>query len=259
MQIHGKVALITGASEGIGAACVRAFRERGARIALTARNEARLREVASDADFVVAGDLLVEQDRRRIVEAASAHFGRIDILVNNAGIGVYAPAHNAALPQVRHMFELNFFAPLEMAQLVAPGMAERHMGSIANVSSIAGKVTLPWFTLYSASKHALASLTDGLRMELRQSGIHVMTVCPGYVSTGFQSHVLAGHAPAALARGRKTFAITPEQCASAIVRGVERDARTVVVPRSGWLFVFAERVFPRLTDAQLERIYHTHK
>src|SRR5947208_15340021 len=89
MQISGKVVLITGASEGIGAACVRAFRERGARVALTARNEAALRSGASATDFVVAGDLLVEQDRRRIVEAAAAHFGRIDILLNNAGIGVY--------------------------------------------------------------------------------------------------------------------------------------------------------------------------
>jgi len=259
MHINGKVALVTGASEGIGAACVPALRERGARVALTARDGAKLRAVASATDLVVTGDLLVDEDRRRIVESATAYFGRIDILINNAGIGVYAPAHSASMPQVRHMFELNFFAPLALTQLVVPLMTEQRGGTIVNIGSIAGKVTLPWFTLYSASKYALGSLTDGLRMELRRSGIHAMTVCPGYVNTGFQSHVLTGNAPAALAGGRKRFGITSEQCAAAIVRGIERDARTVVVPRSGWLFVLAERLLPRLTDAQMERIYLAHR
>jgi short-subunit dehydrogenase len=259
MDINGRIALVTGASEGIGAACVRALRQRGARVALTARNEANLRAVASDGDLVAPGDLLIEEDRRRIVDATLAHFGRIDILVNNAGIGVYSPAHCARIPQVRHMFELNFFAPLEMTQLVVPGMRERRSGAIVNVGSIAGKVTLPWFTLYSASKYALGSLTDGLRMELRDAGIHAMTVCPGYVKTAFQAHVLAGRAPEALARGRQTFAITPEQCAAAMVRGLERNARTVLVPRISWLFVLAQRLLPRLTEAQMRRIYRAHQ
>src|SRR5579884_3819003 len=258
MQINGQIALVTGASEGIGAACVRALRDRGARVALSARNEARLRALASEADFVAPGDLLIEEDRRRIVESTLAHFGRIDILVNNAGIGVYAPAHSADISQVRHMFELNFFAPLVMTQLVVPGMRERHTGAIVNIGSIAGKVTLPWFTLYSASKYAVGSLTDGLRMELCRDGIHAMTVCPGYVSTGFQQHVLGGEPPASVQRSR-TFKITAAQCADAIANGVERDARTVVTPRAGWLFVVVERLLPGLVDAQLERMYHSSK
>jgi short-subunit dehydrogenase len=259
MDINGKIALVTGASEGIGAACVSALRERGARIALTARNESRLRAAASHADFVAPGDLLLDEDRRRIVHSTLDHFGRIDILLNNAGLGVYSPAHAASLEHVRQMFELNLFAPLVMTQLVAPAMRERRSGMIVNVGSIAGKVTLPWFTLYSASKYALGSLTDGLRMELRDSGIHAMTVCPGYVRTGFQSHVLTGHAPANLARGRQTFGIAPEQCAAAIMRGIERNARTILVPRISWLFVLAERLLPRLTDAQLTRFYRANQ
>jgi len=260
MHIDGKIALVTGASEGIGAACVRALRDRGARVALTARNESKLHAVASETDFVAPGDLLVDDDRRRIVDATLAHFGRVDILVNNAGTGVYAPAHSAPMPLVRQMFELNFFAPLAMIQLVVPAMrAKGAGGAIVNVGSIAGKVTLPWFTLYSASKYALGSLTDGLRMELRDAGIHAMTVCPGYVQTEFQAHVLAAHAPEALASKRQTFGITPEQCAAAIVRGLERNARTVMAPRISWLFVLAERLLPRLTDAQLTRIYRAQR
>lgn len=254
MRIDGRTALITGASEGIGAACVRAFRERGGRIALTARDEAKLARVASADDLVIPGDLLREEDRGRIVEAVLSRFGRIDILVNNAGIGLYQQACRAPMPQVRHLFELNFFAPLHLTQLVVPAMRDQGGGTIVNISSVAGKVTLPWFTLYSASKYAMCSLSDGLRMELRRTGIHVMTVCPGYVQTAFQEHVLHGSAPGSLTRNRSRFAISAEQCAAAIVRGVERNARTVVTPRSGWLFVAAERLFPRLVDAQMERM-----
>ena len=259
MRIDGSTALITGASEGIGAACVRAFRERGARIVLAARDEAKLAQVAGADDFVIAGDLLNEEDRKRIVDAALSRFGRIDILVNNAGIGLYQPAHVADMPQVRHMFELNFFAPLALTQLIVPAMRQQRGGFIVNISSVAGKVTLPWFTLYSASKYALCSLSDGLRMELKSAGIHVMTVCPGYVRTGFQSHVLHGQAPATLTKNRNRFSISAEQCAAAVVKGVEKGARTVVTPWSGWLFVAAERLFPGLMDAQLERMSRTQR
>jgi short-subunit dehydrogenase len=198
-------------------------------------------------------------DRRRIAEGTLAHFGRIDVLINNAGVGLYAPAYEAPMDQVRAMFELNFFAALEMAQLAGVAMRERRSGTIVNVSSIAGLVTLPWFTLYSASKYAVCSLTDGLRMELRPFGIHAMAVCPGYVRTGFQAHVLAGHAPGGLASTRDRFAITAEQCAEAIARGVERNARTVVTPRVGWLMVAGARLLPWLVDAQMERNWQRNR
>src|SRR5690242_14656197 len=245
MQIAGRVALITGASQGIGAACVEAFRRRGARLALTARSEAKLRQVGGDGALIVPGDLTNENDCRRIVEETAAKYGAVDILVNNAGVGLYSPAWNAPVSQAREMFDLNFFAPLRMTQLVAPHMRRQKRGTIVNVGSIAGKITLPWFTLYSASKYALGSLTDGLRMELKRAGIHSMTVCPGYVDTGFQSHVLAGRPPQSMQRGR-AFAITAEKCAEAIVRGVERNARTVVTPRTGWFLIAMERLLPSL-------------
>jgi len=152
------------------------------------------------------------------------------------------------------MMELNFFAALEMTQLAAPSMRARRSGMVVNVGSIAGKVTLPWFTLYSASKFALGSFTDGLRMELRQDGIHAMTVCPGYVETDFQAHVLGGAPPTSIRKSRM-FKITAAQCAEAIAKGIERDARQVVTPRAGWLLVVAERLFPEIVDRRLEKIY----
>ncbi|MDX2150280.1 MAG: SDR family NAD(P)-dependent oxidoreductase [Bryobacteraceae bacterium] len=255
VQIRERVALVTGASEGIGAACVEALRRRGARVALVARSASKLEQTARPGDLVIPSDITLEADRARAVSETLAAFGRIDILINNAGIGLYAPAHSAPLDEFRRMFDLNLFAALGLIQLAVPHMRARRSGSIVNVGSIAGKVTLPWFTLYSASKYALGSLTDGLRMELAPDNIHCMTVCPGYVKTRFQDHVLGGRPPEQIRRA-KQFAITPEQCAEAILDGIERRARTVVTPKAGWLFVLAARLFPATVDARLAAIYH---
>lgn len=255
MRIDGKVVLITGASEGIGAACAAVFRKRGARLSLMARCEEKLRAAGGPDALITAGDVTLPETRQAAVEHTLERFGAIDILVNNAGMGLYAPAWDTPLDDARRLFELNFFAPLAMVQLVAPHMRKRGGGVIVNVSSVAGRVTLPWFTLYSASKYALCSLTDGLRMELKKDGIQTMTVCPGYVRTDFQQHALGGGPPPKVAR-RKQFAITPEQCAESIARGVERGARTVMAPWTGWLLVLAERLFPSLVDTQLAAILH---
>jgi len=254
MKIDGKVVLITGASQGIGAACAREFRSRGARLSLTARSEDKLKEVADADAAVTAGDITDASVRSRVVERTIQRFGRIDILINNAGVGLYSPAWKAPLDEAHAMFELNFFAPLAMIQLVTPHMREQRSGMIVNIGSIAGKVTLPWFTLYSATKFALGALTEGLRMELAGDGIRTMVVCPGYVKTDFQAHALVGQAPDRLLKGRK-FAITPEQCARAVARGVERDARTVVTPRSGWALIALQRLFPTLVERQMRKIY----
>lgn len=223
-------------------------------MALTARNREKLRRLATPEDFVIPGDLTSRVDRERIVGSTLKHYGAIDILINNAGVGMYSATWQTPMVEARELFELNFFAVLEMAQLAIPSMRERKRGCIVNVGSIAGKITLPWLTLYSVSKYAIGSLTDGLRMELKRDGVHAMTVCPGYVDTGFQDHVIQGRPPGAIS-GRRRFAISAEQCAEAIARGVERNARTVVTPRSGWLLIWAARLMPALVDAQLERMH----
>jgi short-subunit dehydrogenase len=249
MRIEGKVALITGASEGIGAACAAEFARAGAQLSITARSEDGLRRAAPDA-LITPGDLTRDDTRQLVVERTLERFGRIDILVNNAGAGLYLPAWSAPVEEARRMFELNFFAPLELIRLVVPHMRQRRSGSIVNVGSVAGKATLPWLTLYSATKSALGSLTEGLRMELRGSGLHAMLVCPGYVVTGFQSHVPAGRAPERVIRARR-FAISAEECAAAIRRGVEGDRRTIYAPRSAWLLMAAARLLPGATEARM--------
>jgi short-subunit dehydrogenase len=256
MQISGKVVLITGASEGIGAACAREFASSGARLSLTARNAEGLHRAAPPDALVTPGDITVDADRRRIVESTLERFGAIDILINNAGAGIYQPSWEMPMEEARSLMELNFFAPLAMTQLVVPLMRERRSGMLVNVGSIGGKVVLPWLTLYSVTKSALGALTEGQRVELMRDGVRTMLVCPGYVKTGFQKNVRSGQAPEKVQNARR-FAITPEQCAQAIRRGVERDARTIVTPRSGWLFVLAMRLFPSIVEARMAAINGT--
>jgi short-subunit dehydrogenase len=254
-DLRERVVILTGASEGIGVACARALARRGARLVLSARDEEKLHRVAgamaTGQAIVVAGDITVDSAAERLVEMALAQWGRVDVVINNAGVGLYVRSWQAPVEDVRRMMELNFYAPLKLIQAAVPHMRARGDGVIVNVGSIAGKVTLPWLTLYSSTKYALGSLSDGLRVELARYRINVMTVCPGYVNTGFQSHIIGGTVPEKLASSRP-FAVTAEECAEAIVRGIERGKRTVVTPRYGWLLIAAARLFPRLTDSRLE-------
>ena len=255
MKIAGSVIIVTGASDGIGAELARVLAARGAKLVLNARNEARLREVVPSANpLIVAGDITEAATREHLVKDAIGRFGQIDAVINNAGAGLYSPAWKAPIADVRRLMELNFFAPLELTQLVVPHMRTRKSGMIVNIGSMAGKITLPWFTLYSVSKYALGSLTEGLRMELKRDGIHSMIVCPGYVATNFQGHILGGNVPSTVARA-KGLAITAEQCALEIVQGMEAGKRTLVTPKLGWLVVAASRMFPGLVQMQLAKIH----
>ena len=256
MRIDGKVVLITGASEGIGAACAAEFARAGAKLSLTARSEEGLRRAGGGDALITAGDLTGEETRRRVVESTLERYGGIDILINNAGIGFYLPSWSAPMEHARRVMELNFFALLGMIQLAVPPMRAQGRGMIVNVGSIGSKMTLPWMTVYSASKYAVGSLTEGLRMELKRDGIRTMLVCPGYVKTGFQQHVTAGEAPEKVKRSRR-FAVTAEECAVAIRRGVERDARTVLSPAAGWILVGLMRLFPSVVEGRMAEMNET--
>ena len=264
MQIKDRVAIVTGASRGIGAALARELRQAGARLVLTARNEEALRQVAAEGDALVAGDITDAATRARILAEALHRFGRVDLLINNAGVGYYRNSIESESDEIRALWELNFFAPLELARLVVPQMLKQERlgsaaeaGMVVNISSIAGKVTLPWFSMYSASKFALCSWTEGLRMEYWAKGIRTLAVCPGYVKTEFQANVLSGVPPTPLAASKERFAITPEACAQAICHGIRHNKRTVVAPASNWALVAAARLLPGIVQRRLARINGT--
>ena len=243
----GKTALVTGASSGIGRALSRQLAARGARVILTARRQAALeavaREIAPAESIVIAADLCGPAALEGLVDEVERHVQRLDLLVNNAGVGLHKAAIESPPEIVRQLFALNLFAPVELTRrlvpLIPPG------GAVVNISSIAGKVPVPNLNLYSASKYALNAFSDGLWMELRRKGIHVMSVCPGYVDTPFGDNILLGRAPSKVP-GKKYFTISADECALAALNGLSRGKRMVVTPRIGWLLVGVARLMPGL-------------
>jgi len=248
-SLSGKIAIVTGASEGIGARLAAALRTRGARLALVARSEDKLKAVAGPEDLVIPCDLTLDATRATVIDRTIERFGQIDILINNAGRGSYYSAIANPLDDARGMFDLNFFAPFHLAQLAAPWL-QKTRGTLVNVSSIAGQMSLPWLAVYSSSKFALASLTSTQRMELGRHGVNVMAVFPGYVDTDFQTNAAGAAPPPSVVKGKR-FAVTSVECAEAIVRGIERRSSVVVTPRIGWVLVWINRLFPAMVESQV--------
>ena len=216
-----------------------------------ARNEAKLKASAGPDDLIVAADLTRDAARLMVIERAVERFGQIDVLVNNAGRGSYYAPSEAPLDDARSMFELNFFAPLHLAQLATPHLIQTR-GAIVHVNSIAGLISLPWLPIYSASKFALAALAISQGIELRKHGVNVMSVFPGYVDTEFQAHAAGGAAPPIVIKGKR-FAVTADECAAAIVRGIERRSKVVVTPRIGWAAIWMNKVAPGFVEGRMGR------
>jgi len=151
-SLADQVIIITGASSGIGEASARRLAERGARLVLTARRADRLEALARSIDpdgqrvLAVAGDVTVDADRRRVVDATLARFGRIDALVNNAGYGVRGPLELVPVELIRKNFETNVFSLIALTQLVAPHLRAQGHGRIVNIGSVAGKIARPLWT-----------------------------------------------------------------------------------------------------------------
>lgn len=189
MELNGKVALITGASKGLGLEIAKAYADRGAKLVIAARGhealdaaEAELRERTD----VVAVAVDVSEDAEFLVRAAIHAYGRIDVLVNNASdLGPSPMPALADYPwqSLEHVLRVNVLAPLHLSQLVLPGMHERHEGVIINVSSDAGVEAYPGWGGYGASKAALEHVSRTLGSELEGTGVRVYCVDPGDMNT----------------------------------------------------------------------------
>jgi short-subunit dehydrogenase len=249
--IADSVVFITGASEGIGAACARRLAGRGAKLALLALPGNGFGNTVSANTLQMAGDITDADFRQESVRAALDHFGRIDILVNNVGVGLYAPPSTADVELSKRVFDVNVIGPMGLTQLVIPHMRTRRSGVIVNIGSVGGRVSLPWASVYCASKFAVHAINDSLRRELSRDGIHVMKVCPGIVETRFREHVLAGVAPEPVAGIRRV--VSAEDVADAMIRGIERRSRTVYVPALSRAFMGLEMLSSYVMDWYIRR------
>jgi short-subunit dehydrogenase len=235
IKLEDAIALVTGASSGIGAAAARSLSRRGARVVLTARRADRLQALAQEiADaggeaLVLPADLTAPGECGRIAREAEAWRGRVDILVNNAGIGRIRfleelDPDEDILPQLT----LDLIAPILMARAVLPGMIARRAGCILNIDSVAGLAALPTFAIYSAAKYGLRGFNDALRREVREFGIDVCLVCPGPVETEFGLHT--GRQPGWEEGVANRTTVTAEAVGELIAGLVRRPRRCVVIP-----------------------------
>jgi 3-oxoacyl-[acyl-carrier protein] reductase len=190
-RLENQVALITGASAGIGQATARALAAEGAKLVLTARRQDRLEQLVADAKQLgaecisVAGDAREEATAREVVSQAKAAFGRIDILINNAGVGNYKNLVDTSADDYDQMMDSNVRTTFLFSRHVVPVMIEQRSGLVLMVSSMAGVYGFPGEAVYCATKFAQVGFAQGLDKELRPFGIKVGTICPGGVKTEF--------------------------------------------------------------------------
>lgn len=192
--LDGKVALVTGASRGIGLAIARTLGQMGAKLSLCARDAKRLATAAAEFEraripvLSISADVTRPADLASLVQKTEESFGPIEILVNNAGIGYFAPVQEAAVENWDAVLDTNLKAAFLLSRIVAPGMIRRRSGHIINIVSLAGKNAFAGGGIYCASKWGLLGLTQCMAEDLREYGIRVSAICPGSVATDFSPH-----------------------------------------------------------------------
>lgn len=253
IELKGAVAIVTGASSGIGRATALALGRAGSRVALAARRKERLLAVAEELRasgaeaLVVPTDVAEEAEVQALVEATTARWGRVDILMANAGVGLLARVAETSREEFERLMAVNFFGAVYGILAVLPLMRRQGSGHIVTVASVVGKRATPYRAAYAASKFALVGLSEALRMELRGTGIHVTCVCP--VGTESEFHEKE---PTRLGiPARRGPVQSPEHVADRILRALRRPRPEVHPFPPARLLFLANAVAPGLVDRLL--------
>ena len=234
MDYSGKVAWITGASSGIGAALARELAARGSHVVLSGRDEARLAAVAADCgeSLLLPFDVRDDAALAAATAAAMAWKGEIDIAFANAGISQRSRALKTDMQVYRDIIAIDLLAQIAFTQGLIGHMTERGSGALGFISSIAGKVGVPLRTAYCAAKFGLSGYADALRGELSQTGVSVHTIYPGSVATNVSRNALTGEGTA---RGRSDKAIEAgipaDEAARTMLDGIAAGTREIIVAR----------------------------
>ena len=254
------VAIVTGASSGIGEATARRLARDGMHVTLAARRQNELERVAREIEAGGGQALVAPTDVRdraaihRMVRATLDRWGRVDVLINNAGLGYSARVVDLDPDQLRDQVSANLVAVIECAQAVLPTMMQQESGHIINVASIAGLIGLPGSSVYSATKSAVISFSDALRREVcdAKRGIQVTALCPGFVATNFSPRLkkIAEGRPGAQ---RLPGVMQAEYVADRIAEIIRRPRRQVIIPPGWGVLVAVAQAFPWLTDFVLSQ------
>ena len=259
---QGNVAVVTGASHGIGEHIALELAARGAMLVLAARRKEELDRVAAACRLAaaaagrsnheilaVATDVTDPAQCERLIARAAEAFGRVDTLVNNAGLGMWARVDEVRdLTVFDRVMRVNYFGAVHCTVHALP-LLRATRGRILCVSSLAGRTGVPFRSGYAASKHALNGFFDSLRIELRESGVSVTLVCPGFVGTGAQSRNLGFKgAPLGANPVDQSAAMTPGECARIAVAAMAARKREVIIGARGKVGLWLKMILPRLVD-----------
>lgn len=252
MKVTGAIAVVTGASSGIGRALAVELGLYGATVVLAARNEEGLGETArilsgyGAPHLVVPFDVTSEVSIQNLLDTVLAHYGRIDIFVNNAGVGLFQSIKDSSAEDAQTIFATNFWGPFAVMQKLLPALEG---GMVVNISSAAAKYAPYQQGLYAASKAALERITEAVGLE--EYGIRTLLVVPDRTETPFMQHVLGPKENAKLALKLK-FA-SPDMVAKKIVRAIQKDKAVCYTTTKAWVYTVLSAVYPALVKKILSK------
>jgi short-subunit dehydrogenase len=256
MKFAQHAVIITGASSGIGEALALRLAAEGAWLGLAARRADRLEAVADACRqrggraITIATDVTNEQACRALVDRARREYGRLDMLVNNAGLSVVAK-----LSDLRDL-EVNFYGALYCTYYALPHLTESR-GRLVNVSSLGGKLAIPYNSCYVASKFALGGLSDSLRLELADAGVSVTLICPYWVVSEFHENYLDRDGKPKGPAGRKLYTkrtMTADRCAEIALEAARRRRRQVLMG-PGQPAVWLQALAPAVADRVIRSVF----
>ena len=255
MNPHGKVALVTGASSGIGAATAQALARAGAKVLLVARREHQLQKVADSigtAARVYPADLSSAAAVDDLARRVESNEGTPEIIVNNAGAGQWKFVEETTPAEAVQMMAVPYFAAFYVTHAFLPGMLRRNSGHIVNVSSVGSRFVWPGATAYIAARWAVRGFSQALRADLADTGIKVTLYESGVVKSDYWEHN-PGSRERVPKMGTLVPALTSEAAGKAIVRGIQREKKLVVVPFMMKMTYWQHAVFPSVVQSLMTR------
>ncbi len=232
-----KVVLITGVSRGLGKSMALKFKKEGFLVCGVSRSKPDF-----EIDLHISYDLTDLENHTKIANEVVKKFGRIDVLINNAGIGLYESWENTKIEDLKYLFDLNFFSIVNLTKTFLPHLKESK-GTIINVSSVAGKLYVPYMGGYCASKYALNAFSDSLRAELKPFNIHVLNLIVGRINTGFSEHSLGTKVPPSTPFGGDI-----SKFAEVVYKGYIKKKREITYPNWYNFIIYFSKIFPNLYD-----------
>ncbi|KAF6734518.1 Dehydrogenase/reductase SDR family member 7B [Oryzias melastigma] len=246
-SVQGVVVVITGASSGLGKECAKVFHAAGARLVLCGRDAGRLQQVVFPPSTVVF-DLAKTDTLGKAAEEILKCYGHVDVLINNAGISYRGNILDTHISVQREVMETNYFGPISLTQALLPSMVHRRSGHIVVISSVQGKIAIPYRSAYAASKHATQAFFDCLRAEMEQYGIPVTVISPGYIQTNLSVNAVTGDGSKYGVLDKTTAAgQKPKDVAHAVLEAVcQRSSDVLLAGPLPSLAVYLRTLWPAL-------------